>query len=154
MKTSMIGSGMFVALAVAAMSIAACDRSEKVGETYTTSATPSAPAEANPVPAAAPLPDDSLAGGDSMKDAGHIAPVGAPARRATTKSGVQMGTPNNGTGPGRIYDRTLNLTPPTAPQPGSVDTAVGPGHITTPALPDDHRATGAPNNDGSHNIGR
>lgn len=145
-----------MALAVAAMGIAACDRSEKVGETRTTSATPSAPAEATPAPAAAPAApaaprsDDGLAG-DSTKDAGRSAPVGAPARHAT-KPAVQTGTPNDGAGPGRIYDRNLNLTP-TPVQSNSVDNAVGPGHITTPALPDDHRATGAPNNDGSHNIG-
>lgn len=138
---------MLVLSAVAMLGVA-CDRSEKVGETYTTSASPSVPAEANPAPLpVAPL-DPSLAPG-----AAPVTPTPAP------KPAGQMATPGAGArveakdaGAGHVH-MNAPAPLPREPRPASYDGNVGPGHIITPALPGEPRATGAPNNDGSHNIG-
>lgn len=139
---------MLVLSAVAMLGVA-CDRTEKVGETSTTSASPSVPAEANPAPPApiAPL-DPSVPPGAAQptgaektapRPAGQMAPTGMSARPEMKDAGasVHMNAP----------------TPLPRTQPKSYDGNVGPGHIITPVLPGEPRATGAPNNDGSHNIG-
>lgn len=154
----MIRAQVFALVAAASLTSVACTRKEDTAtsETRTTSAEtiptvdlrnlPSAPADnagmndtaGAPAPAAFDKKDAGhvQTSDNEKKDAGHVTPP----------------TPAVRTGHGGSTDTTRPVNPTS-----TVDEEVGPGHITTPALPRKAKqapAQGDPNSAGSHNIGQ
>jgi hypothetical protein len=131
-------TNLFAAVALA-LGVFACERNaDRASETKTTSAAQPADTSGTTTPAPVAPADTSMNINVDAKDGGRApSTLGLEAKdgghRAT---GTQTGAdgPDHARAP---LDRNKNT--------------VAPGHITTP--PDHGRATGAPNSDGSHDIG-
>lgn len=150
----MIRAQVFAVVALASVAAVACSRKEDstTSETQTTSAEsiptvdlrslPSAPADNAGVDDTAGAPSPNLANGDKDKDKNDGGHVNADFEK---KDGGHFGAkPAVPAGHGGSTKTT-------------VDDQVGPGHITTPALPRKAKqasGTGDPNSAGSHNMGQ
>ena len=139
-----------LAAAALALGLFACDRNEKTSETNTTSAQP-VPVPMDPV-TPAPVPAAAEGTLDQAKDGGHVnTSAGTTAGgEAYAKDGGHVTSDTALTtadGPG-FAARTKDAGATRTPEPSRT---VAPGHITTP--PDRGPGTGAPNSNGSHNIG-
>jgi hypothetical protein len=151
----------FAAVAAAlTLGVFACDRNDnRASETNTTSAQPG-PLPVEPA-TPSPLPATTQSGLDEAKDGGHGGHVG-------TSTGSTLGA-NTGSGDSDFAKDGGHVTTTSgstfgakakdagaarstaAPAGADRDRQVAPGHITTPA--DRGPGTGAPNSNGSHNIG-
>lgn len=144
-------SGLFVLAfaSLASLGPIGCNRSDQVSETSTTSATQEPTVDPNSLPpvgvdnSGALPPATPLA---SNKDGGHV---------MSSKDGGHVESSKDG----GHYDSTgamghdAGVWQQPAPRTGTlpIDDSVAPGHIVTP--PGAGRAKGAPNSEGSHNIG-
>lgn len=134
-----------LAAAALALGVFACDRNEKTSETNTTSAQP-VPGPVEPV---TPAPNPVAAEGtlDEAKDGGHVNTSAGTTAYAKDGGHVTSDTATTTSdGPGFVARRDAGAARTPEPSRG-----VTPGHITTPA--DRGPGTGAPNSNGSHNIG-
>lgn len=149
----MIRAQVFAVVTLASIAAVGCSRKEdtSTSETRTTSAEsiptvdlrslPSAPADNAGVDDTAGAPAPSLATGDKdKKDGGHVN-ADFDKKDGTGFAGAKPAAPAGHGG------STTTTT----------DDQVGPGHITTPALPRKAKqapASGDPNSAGSHNMGQ
>lgn len=137
-----------LAAAALALGIFACDRNEKTSETNTTSAQP-VPVPMDPV-TPAPVPAAAEGTLDQAKDGGHATKTSAGTTAGGdpyAKDGGHVTSETTTDGPGFVA-RTKDAGATRTTEPTR---EVAPGHITTP--PDRGPGTGAPNSNGSHNIG-
>ena len=134
-----------IAVATLAVGLFACDRSADRGaQTNTTSA--AVPAENAGTTTQAPVAADTTSESAYAKDAGHVG--------ITSTTGSDLDLNAKDAGHASISDNANAKDAGHVSFDKSLDkkkSTVAPGHI---AVPSDHgRATGAPNSDGSHNLG-